>query len=60
MAIGHPILGCDLYAHPLAFSASERLCLHATGLVLKHPSSKKKLNFPLRFLSNINLIRVHG
>ena len=45
MAIGHPILGCDLYAHPLAFSASERLCLHATGLILEHPGSEKKVEF---------------
>ena len=45
MAIGHPILGCDLYAHPSAFSASDRLCLHAKSLVLEHPSSKKKVEF---------------
>ena len=45
MAIGHPILGCDLYAHPSALSASERLCLHAKSLVLEHPSSKKKVEF---------------
>ena len=45
MAIGHPILGCDLYAHAQAFSASERLCLHATGLTLEHPGSEKKVEF---------------
>ena len=45
MAIGHPILGCDLYAHAQAFSASERLCLHATGLILEHPGSEKKVEF---------------
>ena len=43
--IGHPILGCDLYAHDQALAASERLLLHASGLQFQHPSSKEQLNF---------------
>ena len=35
--VGHPILGCDLYAHEKAFAASERLLLHARYLAFKHP-----------------------
>ena len=36
-SIGHPILGCDLYAHDDALNASPRLMLHACGLALQHP-----------------------
>lgn len=36
-AIGHPILGCDLYAHEQALAASPRLLLHASRLGLPHP-----------------------
>ena len=36
-AIDHPILGCDLYAHPEALAASPRLLLHASRLGLEHP-----------------------
>lgn len=35
--IGHPILGCDLYAHEEAFYMAERLMLHATELSFEHP-----------------------
>ncbi|MEM0955378.1 MAG: pseudouridine synthase [Pseudomonadota bacterium] len=38
-SIGYPILGCDLYAHPEALAASDRLLLHATRLGLQHPGS---------------------
>lgn len=41
--IGHPILGCDLYAHRQALSAAPRLLLHATQLRLTQPSSGKIL-----------------
>ncbi len=41
--IGHPILGCDLYASDDAFFMSKRLMLHATQLEFNHPVSKKKL-----------------
>lgn len=38
-AIGHPILGCDLYAHEQAFSAAPRLMLHAQSLGFRHPQT---------------------
>ncbi|MBI3369640.1 MAG: RluA family pseudouridine synthase [Burkholderiales bacterium] len=38
-AIGHPILGDDLYASPEAAAASDRLLLHANGLALDHPAT---------------------
>jgi len=41
--IGHPILGCDLYASDDAFFKSKRLMLHATQLEFNHPVSGKKL-----------------
>lgn len=41
--IGHPILGCDLYAHELALSRSPRLCLHAEVLGFEHPRSKERV-----------------
>ncbi|MDG1987529.1 MAG: pseudouridine synthase [Halieaceae bacterium] len=42
-AIGHPIIGCDLYAHEKAFQMSKRLMLHATRIRLTHPSTQKPL-----------------
>lgn len=39
MAIGHPILGDDLYAGPELRRASTRLLLHAQWLRLPHPRS---------------------
>ena len=41
--IGHPILGCDLYASDEAFFMSKRLMLHATQLEFNHPVSGKEL-----------------
>ncbi len=38
-SIGHPILGCDLYAHAEALSMSPRLLLHASQLGLEHPAT---------------------
>lgn len=35
--IGHPILGCDLYANDEAFAMADRLLLHATQLDFVHP-----------------------
>ncbi len=43
--IGHPILGCDLYAHEEAFNQSDRLMLHATSIGFFHPASKEWLTF---------------
>lgn len=42
-AIGHPILGCDLYADDNTFNKSKRLLLHAKAIVFVHPVTKKKM-----------------
>ncbi|MCY4045301.1 MAG: pseudouridine synthase [Cellvibrionales bacterium] len=42
--IGHPILGCDLYATDVAFKKANRLLLHAQKLTLTHPIYKKPLS----------------
>jgi len=41
--IGHPILGCDLYAHETAFGMAGRLMLHASMLEFEHPATGKRL-----------------
>lgn len=38
-SIGHPILGCDLYAHEEAYRATPRLMLHASVLGFSHPDT---------------------
>ena len=43
--IGHPILGCDLYAHEEALGSADRLLLHASSLQFEHPSSKAQSDF---------------
>lgn len=43
--IGHPIIGCDLYAHESAFNQSNRLMLHATEIQFSHPYSREWLTF---------------
>ena len=42
-AIGHPILGCDLYATDEAFFMAKRLMLHATDIEFKHPVTGDKI-----------------
>ena len=42
--IGHPILGCDLYASDEAFNMADRLMLHATTLSFDHPITSQKIN----------------
>ena len=42
--IGHPILGCDMYAHEAALYASPRLLLHASALQLCHPTTGSSLS----------------
>jgi tRNA pseudouridine32 synthase/23S rRNA pseudouridine746 synthase len=42
--IGHPILGCDLYAYDEAFHMADRLMLHATTLSFDHPITGQKIN----------------
>jgi len=37
--IGHPILGCDLYATDEAFFMAERLMLHANSITFMHPET---------------------
>lgn len=39
LAIGHPILGDDLYGAEASRTAAPRLLLHATALALPHPQS---------------------
>ena len=41
--IGHPILGCDLYASDEAFHMADRLMLHATTLNFDHPISGQRI-----------------
>lgn len=43
--IGHPILGCEFYAHPDARAASDRLHLHASQLQFTHPATGTPLTF---------------
>lgn len=43
--LGHPILGCDLYAHDAAFKAARRLMLHASRLSMAHPATGETLWF---------------
>ena len=35
--MGHPIIGCDMYAHKEALAASPRLLLHACEISFTHP-----------------------
>ncbi len=44
-ALGHPILGDNLYAHEEALKASSRLCLHASSLSFYHPEGGKWMAF---------------
>ncbi|QFU75519.1 RNA pseudouridine synthase [Halioglobus maricola] len=37
--LGHPILGCDMYAHEEALKMADRLMLHATTLGFEHPTT---------------------
>ena len=45
LAIGHPILGDNFYADPLAKSLASRLLLHAQALTINQPYSGKELSF---------------
>ena len=44
-AIGHPILGDDLYASPDAVARANRLLLHACELNLPHPVTGEIMAF---------------
>ena len=41
--IGHPILGCDLYATDEAFFMAKRLMLHATDIEFDHPVTGERI-----------------
>ncbi len=43
LAIGHPILGCPLYANAEALQAADRLTLHARLLEFTHPMTGARL-----------------
>ncbi|WP_257252451.1 MULTISPECIES: pseudouridine synthase [unclassified Endozoicomonas] len=43
--LGHPVLGCEFYAHDEARTASERLHLHASLLIFKHPATGETMKF---------------
>jgi tRNA pseudouridine32 synthase/23S rRNA pseudouridine746 synthase len=45
LAIGHPILGDDLYAPPEARAMAPRLCLHAERLEFVHPATSSRVEF---------------
>ena len=44
-AVGHPILGDDLYAPPEVVAMADRLLLHAEALSIMHPRTGKRLDF---------------
>ncbi|WP_028672191.1 pseudouridine synthase [Saccharospirillum impatiens] len=43
-ALGHPILGCDLYANDAAYFSASRLMLHATSLSFNHPLTDERVH----------------
>lgn len=47
-AIGHPILGDDLYAPPEALAMADRLMLHAHTLTIVHPETAAPMTFEAR------------
>jgi tRNA pseudouridine32 synthase/23S rRNA pseudouridine746 synthase len=44
-ALGHPILGDNLYGTTESQAASQHLCLHAQSLTFTHPLSLERLTF---------------
>ncbi len=44
MALGHAILGDELYATPAVYAQADRLLLHAQALRFEHPLSHEKLS----------------
>ena len=43
-AIGHPILGCDLYKSDCSEGMADRLLLHASDLTFEHPTGGRGLH----------------
>lgn len=44
-AMGHPILGDNLYGTDASQQATEHLCLHAQSLTFTHPTNQQRLTF---------------
>jgi tRNA pseudouridine32 synthase/23S rRNA pseudouridine746 synthase len=44
-ALGHPILGDNLYGSKESQTATEQLCLHAQSLTFTHPNTNERLTF---------------
>ncbi len=44
-AMGHPILGDELYAHEAAYLMADRLYLHANELAINHPVENNRMTF---------------
>ena len=42
-ALGHPILGCDLYGTPETLAMSKRLMLHALDISFEHPYTQQPM-----------------
>jgi tRNA pseudouridine32 synthase/23S rRNA pseudouridine746 synthase len=45
LALGHAILGDELYAEGTARTARPRLCLHAATLAFQHPATGMRVDF---------------
>jgi len=45
LALGHPILGDNFYAHPEAKAMAQRLLLHAESLTITHPKFGNAMTF---------------
>ena len=43
-SLGHPILGCDMYAHARALEMAPRLLLHASRIAFPHPITEDWLD----------------
>ena len=44
-AIGHPIIGCDLYGTQASLAKAGRLMLHASELEFDHPQTGERMHF---------------
>jgi tRNA pseudouridine32 synthase/23S rRNA pseudouridine746 synthase len=44
-AMGHPVLGDELYAHEAAYVMADRLNLHAKELIINHPAENNRMTF---------------
>ncbi|HEC04772.1 MAG TPA: RNA pseudouridine synthase [Thiothrix sp.] len=42
--MGHPIIGCDMYASREAYEMGDRLMLHATEISFTHPTTGETMN----------------